>query len=101
MLSATYPTYSYSLAAVVVGAAALTQTLPESEKDRPAFKQDIVRIFFSYMPGNSVTTNARLSQLNSIEALGWSTEETLETYLRLRAFAEDWDYPGMEAYDDL
>lgn len=29
------------------------------------------------------------------------TIEALETHLRLRIFEDDWDYPGMEAYDDL
>ena len=33
--------------------------------------------------------------------LGWSREETQETYWRLQNFADDWDAPGMEAYDDL
>jgi len=33
--------------------------------------------------------------------LGWSREEALETRLRLRSFAEDWDDPGMDAYDRL
>ena len=29
-----------------------------------------------------------------------SDDEALETHLRLRNFAEDWDAPAMEAYDD-
>jgi hypothetical protein len=33
--------------------------------------------------------------------LGWTAIEALETHLRLRNFAEDWDALGMEAYDDL
>lgn len=36
-----------------------------------------------------------------ISDLGWSREEALETYARLRSFEEDWNAPGMEAYDDL
>ena len=39
--------------------------------------------------------------LPRIEQLGWSAVEALETHLRLQNFADDWDAPGMEAYDDL
>ena len=38
---------------------------------------------------------------NNIETLGWTHTEALETHFRLRAFTEDWNYPGMEAYDDM
>lgn len=33
--------------------------------------------------------------------LGWSAEEAKETRARLAALEEDWDAPGMDAYDDL
>jgi hypothetical protein len=36
-----------------------------------------------------------------ISDLGWSAEKASETYMRLRHFEEDWDAPGMDAYDDL
>ncbi len=36
-----------------------------------------------------------------IEELGWSREETLKAYYRFLPFKEDWDYPGMEVYDEL
>ncbi len=51
-----------------------------------------------YVPGNALTT---AEQYNSIKSLGWSQADALETLLRLRTFAEDWDHPGMAAYDDL
>ncbi len=35
-----------------------------------------------------------------IQNLGWTHEQAIETRLRLRAFEEDWDAPGMELYDD-
>lgn len=38
---------------------------------------------------------------NSIEALGWTPREALETRIRLNSFAEDWNCPGMEAYDEM
>jgi len=52
-----------------------------------------------YIVGNAVTTAPVANR--SIAALGWTPVEALETYLRLRSFAEDWDAPGMEVYDDL
>ena len=36
-----------------------------------------------------------------IDNLGWSEEETKETYYRLLNFKEDWEAPGMEAYNEL
>jgi len=33
--------------------------------------------------------------------IGWSRQETLETKAKLAAFEEDWNAPGMEAYDSL
>lgn len=56
---------------------------------------------FQYVLGNSSTVTTHLTDLPRIEQLGWSAVEALETHLRLRNFAEDWDAPGMEAYDDL
>lgn len=51
--------------------------------------------------GTSSAVSICAAQLPSIEQLGWSSVEALETHLRFRNFAEDWDAPGMEAYDDL
>lgn len=36
-----------------------------------------------------------------VSSLGWTKEEALETRMRLRAFEEDWEAPGMEGYDDI
>ncbi len=33
--------------------------------------------------------------------LGWTAAEITETYYRLVSFKDDWDAPGMEAYDNL
>ena len=55
---------------------------------------------WSYRSGNALTTS-RIVPDRSIDALGWTPAEALETYLRLRTFADDWDAPGMEVYDDL
>jgi hypothetical protein len=56
---------------------------------------------FHFILGNSSTVSTRTTDMPRIEQLGWSTVEALETHLRLRNFADDWDAPGMEAYDDL
>lgn len=53
-----------------------------------------------YIPGNALTTASIVSS-HSVNSLGWTRAEALETYLRLRVFAEDWDAPGMELYDGL
>jgi hypothetical protein len=36
-----------------------------------------------------------------VSDLGWSVEEAKETRARLSSLEEDWDTPGMEAYDRL
>lgn len=33
--------------------------------------------------------------------LGWTREQAADTRVRLASFAEDWDAPGMEGYDEL
>ena len=56
---------------------------------------------FHYVLGASSTVSAHVVNLPMVEQLGWSAVEALETHLRFRGFADDWDAPGMEAYDDL
>lgn len=51
----------------------------------------------SYIVGNAITTAPVANR--SIAVLGRTPVEALETYLRLRSFAEDWDSPGMDSYD--
>lgn len=58
------------------------------------------------MDGDRTADNRHRSGDNAkdtsgIGQLGWSSVEALETHLRFRNFADDWDAPGMEAYDDL
>lgn len=55
---------------------------------------------FNYMLGTSSTVSKNTAELPSIEKLGWSSVEALETHRRLRNFAEDWDAPGIAAYDE-
>lgn len=54
-----------------------------------------------YLIGNAITMERYHSMQNTIVSLGWSKAEALETHLRLRSFAEDWNYPEMDAYDEL
>ena len=36
-----------------------------------------------------------------VKDLGWTFLETFETRVKLQSFEEDWNSPGMEAYDEL
>ena len=69
------------------------------EPPRPSYLDSLSKGF--YMLGTSSTVSTHVVKLPGIEQLGWSPTEALETHLRFRSFAEDWDAPGMEAYDDL
>ena len=51
-------------------------------------------------PTTEATTGPKRRPL-LLSDLGWSKEETIDTYFRLRPFQEDRDAPGMDAYDDL
>ena len=51
--------------------------------------------------GKGVTIVQETRKELAIDDLGWSEEETKETYYRLLSFKEDWEAPGMEAYDEL
>jgi hypothetical protein len=55
---------------------------------------------FHVLQSSYIVTEHR-ADLPRIDQLGWSAVEALETHLRFRNFADDWDAPGMEAYDDL
>ena len=70
------------------------------EPPRPSYLDRVGR-GFHYILGASSTVSTRVVQLPGIEQLGWSDVEALETHLRFRSFAKDWDSPGMEAYDDM
>jgi hypothetical protein len=38
---------------------------------------------------------------HSLEELGWTIEQALATYYKLKSFEEDWNAPGMEDYDTM
>jgi hypothetical protein len=71
-----------------------------NEMPNPSYLDTLGR-GFHYVVGASSTVSACVVKLPEIEQLGWSAVEALETYLRFRSFADDWDAPGMEAYDVL
>jgi hypothetical protein len=79
---------------------AVTQVQAAAEPPNTSYLDRIGR-GFHYMLGASSTVSAHVVNLPEIAQLGWSTVEALETHLRFRSFANDWDAPGMEAYDDL
>ena len=47
------------------------------------------------------TSTSQYKEKLDIRDLHWTAVETLETYLRLKPFEEDWNAPGMEGYDAL
>jgi hypothetical protein len=51
--------------------------------------------------GIDVMTSGAIPRRRLLNELGWSLEEALETRMRLQSFEEDWNAPGMEAYDDM
>lgn len=75
------------------------QIQPVTEPLKPSYLDNLGKGF--YMFGTSNTVSTRVVKLPGIEQLGWSAVEALETHLRFRSFAEDWNFPGMEAYDDM
>jgi len=42
-----------------------------------------------------------MEQEARIQHLGWSEEEASQVRASLQSFEEDWDAPGMDAYDEL
>lgn len=52
-------------------------------------------------PCREVATAVGVRPTLLVADLGWTTEEAVETRYRLLAFKEDWEAPGMEAYDAL
>ncbi len=70
-----------------------------TEPPRPSYLDSLGKGF--YVPGTSSTVSMYVVKLPEIDLLGWSAVEALETHLRFRGFADDWDSPGMEAYDDM
>jgi hypothetical protein len=54
-----------------------------------------------YILGTSSTVSTHIFKMLEIEQLGWTAVEALETHLRFSGFAEDWNAPGMEVYDEM
>ncbi|MEA1051625.1 hypothetical protein U5801_17705 [Lamprobacter modestohalophilus] len=54
-----------------------------------------------YRSGAATTISSLSGSLLEIKELGWSELQALKTRVRLESFAEDWEAPGMEAYDEL
>lgn len=51
------------------------------------------------LKGDRITDKNTRSLLTT--DLGWTPAEIAETHYRLMSFKDDWDMPGMEAYDEL
>ena len=48
-----------------------------------------------------VTRAVDLCGRPTLQDLGWTQTEALEIRMRLKSFEEDWEFPGMQAYDEL
>jgi len=48
-----------------------------------------------------VSTTVASQKALWVSDLGWSETEASETRGRFRSFEEDWEAPGMEAYDEM
>ncbi|MBF0551866.1 MAG: hypothetical protein HQK60_15195 [Deltaproteobacteria bacterium] len=83
------------------------KTLPPDEvQSLPELSEDLVHVLCgSDEEKAEVDRPSKKSQETqrqlSIDKLGWSVTDSQETWIRLRSFEEDWNSPGMEAYDDL
>ena len=52
-------------------------------------------------PRRDVRTTREVEEALLTADLGWTLQDSVETFARLRTFEEDWAAPGMEAYDEL
>jgi hypothetical protein len=57
--------------------------------------------FIVIFEGDSATLTAPRPKRHEISELGWTTEQAATVFASLAVFADDWDGPGMDAYDDL
>ena len=60
-----------------------------------------VRVKAKERASKRISRNGNNSHKPSIRALGWTKEETVEARARLISFEDDWNAPGMEAYDKI
>jgi hypothetical protein len=72
----------------------LVDTLPDSALN------EATRVLVSLQHAAQPADQQQPAQLR-VADLGWTQEQAADTRARLASFAEDWDAPGMEGYDDL
>lgn len=79
---------------------AVQQIQAAAEPPTPSYLDSLCK-GFNYILGAASTVSTHHVKPLCIAQLGWNSVEALETYLRFRNFAEDWDAPGMGDYDDM
>ncbi len=72
----------------------LVDHLPDSALEEAA------RVLVSLQRVTHPADQPQLAPLR-VADLAWTQEQAADTRARLASFAEDWDAPGMEGYDDL
>jgi hypothetical protein len=55
----------------------------------------------AFQPSKTPSETACSAHALLVRDLGWTEGDAADTYRRLRPFEEDWDAPGMDAYDEL
>jgi hypothetical protein len=58
------------------------------------------RVLISFQHAAQPTDQPQPAPLR-VADLGWTQEQAADTRARLASFAEDWEAPGMEGYDEL
>lgn len=81
---------------------ALQHLIEQVEQLDPALQATLARRFQEIVKEELATgASGKTQESHSIQDLGWSEEEASEVRASLQSFEEDWNAPGMDAYDEL
>lgn len=71
--------------------------MPELDERKPSFVSHTKEAEKNEKSPNLQTTDS----LHLVSELGWTPEQAAQIRASLQSFDEDWNAPGMEAYDRL
>ena len=81
---------------------ALQHLIEQVEQLDPALQATLVKRFQEIVKEElAAEASDKAHKGRSIQDLGWSEEEAREVRASLQTFEEDWNAPGMDAYDEL
>ncbi|HEY7420333.1 MAG TPA: hypothetical protein VH593_34460 [Ktedonobacteraceae bacterium] len=81
---------------------ALQHLIEQVEQLDPALQATLAKRFQEIVrEALAAGTSGKAHEGHSIQELGWSEEEASEVRASLQSFEEDWNAPGMNAYDEL